>query len=138
MIKRNRTRLRFDEFYNLALKRHQQGWSVAETEKQLQIITKNNFDLEESKAIATAKDEFRAMADLRLKNHLPMLRELAEKTMSLELAGTKKRFNHEMIKYCRRAAKHIRGPEIVIRDIEAEIADFNRSLAASMMKPRAA
>lgn len=121
MAKRVRTRLRFDEFYGLALVSHQQGWPSRRKEEELEILIEKNYDLGDVKAIKTAKDEFRTMAQPRLKDWLPVLRDLAEKRMGLEPAGTTKRFNHEMVKFCRRAGKDGRGPALAIKEIEDEV-----------------
>lgn len=121
MPKRVRTNQRLDQFYGLALTGHQHAWTMHKLSAELEILIDQNYDLEAAKAKATARAEFWVMADPCLNGWLPAIRELAEEKRDLQPVGARVRLNHEMIKFCRRAGKHINGPGVAIREIKAAL-----------------
>jgi hypothetical protein len=121
MPKRNRTRSRLEQFYNLALASHQRGWPEQLTARELEILIDKNVDLVEEKAKQTARREFWAMANPQLNGFLEPLYRLAERKMADEPPGTKLRINHEVKNFCDRAVKHPIGPGGTLREIEAEL-----------------
>ncbi len=110
----------------LAATSHQQGWDMAQTEHQLNTLIEKNYDLRDADAIATAKGEFRTMADPKLNGWLPKIYELATERMQLEVAGSTKRLNHEMMKFCRRVIKSTTSQVAVIQEIQAEITGMRK------------
>jgi hypothetical protein len=106
MPKRIRTQQRFDELYNLALRRHAGGWTDKRSEEEFQRWTIKNPDLVDKDAITTAQSEYRKMAHPSLSESLPQIREVAQIIMDKEQPGTRLRFNHEFFKICRFARDH--------------------------------
>jgi hypothetical protein len=73
MSKRIRTQLRFDQLYDLAMKRHASGWTDKRSDEEFQRWTNKNPDLVAEGAITTARYEYRKMADPKLSGSLPQI-----------------------------------------------------------------
>jgi hypothetical protein len=119
MPKRNRTKSRLEDMYSLAVASHTNNWRHERTAGELEVLLAKNTDLLDEKARNVARDEFWDMADSALRGALPRIRQLTEQLMKLEPPGTKKRFQHEFLKICRKARKQ--GLHVAIRNVEERL-----------------
>jgi hypothetical protein len=119
MTKRNRTKLRFEGMYSLAVTSHINNWSEQKTVRELEEVLAKNADLVDEGAKNTARLEFSAMADSSLRGALPTIRCLTERLMDSKPPGAKQRFQHEFLKLCRQARKI--GVAAVKREVEQRL-----------------
>ncbi len=120
MAKRNRTQQRFDELYSLAQQCHSAGWTRAQSDQAFESWIIRNPDLQDDKAIQTARSEYQKMSHPRLSGFLPAIRELAQDIMDNEPPGTTLRFNHEFFKICRIARDHPISVSAAIQGVAAQ------------------
>ena len=121
MSKCNRSRTRTEEALSLATTAAQQGWTQDRVDRELESSIARNLDLVELNAINTFKSEFYKFAHPRLNGFLPAIRRLADRAIDAQEPNGKRRFNHELSKFCNRALKHHAGLGVAIREIEAEL-----------------
>jgi hypothetical protein len=117
--KRNRTKSRFEEMYSLAVTSHTNNWSDQKTERELEELLAKNDDLVDEGAKSTARLEFAAMADPRLRGALATIRAWTQRLMDSKPPGASQRFQHEFLKMCRQARKM--GVAETIREVEKRL-----------------
>ena len=77
--KRKRTKSRIDDMFHLAASAHTNNWSAERTDQEFEEWLAKNDDLLDERSRKTARDEFRDMANHRLKGSLPKIRALTNK-----------------------------------------------------------
>lgn len=105
--------------FHLAASAHTNNWSAERTDQEFEEWLAKNDDLLDERSRKTARDEFRDMANHRLKGSLPKIRALTEQIMDAEPPGTRLRFQHVFIEICRKALKIGVGP--AVQEIEQSL-----------------